>query len=230
MDRGSVSQCCPYTPVALQRGADYTGNYYERFSLKAGRNVRLQSELEYANWLLRESDPECLALCERPLEVTVMLDGKRRTTIFDLWTRWRDGHKQFEECKYRSSIEGPTASSRDVEQIRAQKLYCAEHAYTYQLVTDDTVRAYAVRLSNWNRILGHLIRWRDALLRPIELELVSSLRRGQPMTLPSMTGMLRHHEADKVRIAAFRLVYQGVLASDLDTNFLSKATQIWLGR
>ncbi|KEP24869.1 hypothetical protein BA70_14805 [Bacillus zhangzhouensis] len=57
-----------YSPINIKRSSKFGNNYWEAYSPKLKRNVRLFSDLEYDFWVLVETDPKIPNFCERPFE------------------------------------------------------------------------------------------------------------------------------------------------------------------
>ncbi|WP_350302699.1 hypothetical protein [Peribacillus frigoritolerans] len=58
-----------YSPIPTKRSSKFGNNYWEAYSPKVKRNVRLFSDLEYDFWVLIETNPQISTYCERPLEI-----------------------------------------------------------------------------------------------------------------------------------------------------------------
>lgn len=82
-------------PINMTRGTHYGSNYWEVYSKKINRKVKLFSNLEYENFLSLELNPEIEYFCEQPLEVEIFLDGNKKKTIFDMWVKYKDEGKSF---------------------------------------------------------------------------------------------------------------------------------------
>ena len=68
-----------YTPEEMPRGTHYGNNYYEVFSPKLRRTVRLFSNLEYNNYLSLEINPEVVSFCEQPYRAIIDFGGDKKT-------------------------------------------------------------------------------------------------------------------------------------------------------
>jgi hypothetical protein len=93
-----------FQPVLLKRNGRYGSNYWEVYSPKIGRNVRLFSDLEYDHWVMVETNPKIKTFCEQPLRIVEYIDGKRHESIFDMWVQWEDGTEMFIEVKYQKDL------------------------------------------------------------------------------------------------------------------------------
>lgn len=111
-----------YSPIEMKRSMRYGNNYWEVYSPKLKRNIRLFSDLEYDNWLHIETNPNIVSFCEQPLKVKILHDGKMRETIFDMWILYNNKVEEFQEVKYISELNGNSSKSkRSIKQIELQK-------------------------------------------------------------------------------------------------------------
>jgi len=58
-------------PIDMPRATHYVNNYYEVYSKKLKRIVRMFSSLEYANFLTLEMNPAVKKFCEQTLEIEI---------------------------------------------------------------------------------------------------------------------------------------------------------------
>jgi hypothetical protein len=65
-----------YTPLLMKRGSKYGSNYWEVYSPKVKRIIRLFSDLEYDHWVLVENNPSVTSFCEQPLRIACNLSGE----------------------------------------------------------------------------------------------------------------------------------------------------------
>lgn len=127
-------------PLKMPRGSHYGSNYWEVFSKKMNRKACFFSNLEYHNFLTMEMNPKVVQMCEQPIEIEVMIDGKLEKSILDFWIKYDDGSEEIQEVK---SIESLTEGSKDYnrtkEQIRKQKLWCEENNITYAIRSEKEI-------------------------------------------------------------------------------------------
>ena len=76
-------------PIKISRGTHYGNNYWVFQSRKLGRRVTAFSNLEYANLLSLEMNPEVVHDCEQPCKQSVLVDGKHRETVFDVYVVYK---------------------------------------------------------------------------------------------------------------------------------------------
>lgn len=81
-------------PIEISRKDNFYKNYFEVYSKKLNRIVRLFSSLRYATYLTLEMDPTVKKFCERPLEIEIMLEEKMQKTFIDFWLNIRTKEKK----------------------------------------------------------------------------------------------------------------------------------------
>jgi len=127
-------------PIKMPRGSHYGSNYWEVYSKKMGRKASFFSNLEYHNYLALEMDPNVTQMCEQPLDIEIMIDGKNEKSILDIWVKYADGSEEIQEVK---SVESLNEESKDYArtkaQIRKQKAWCGENGIPYAVRTEKEI-------------------------------------------------------------------------------------------
>lgn len=146
-----------YFPIKIKRSMRYGNNYWEVYSPKLKRNVRLFSDLEYDNWVQIETNPKIISFCEQPLKIQGLHDGKFKESIFDMWVLYDNNLEEFQEVKYTSELNGLSKKSeRSINQIEFQKKWCKDNNYTYTVKTEVEIRENLTHLNNLKYIIGQV--------------------------------------------------------------------------
>lgn len=146
-----------YFPIKIKRSMRYGNNYWEVYSPKLKRNVRLFSDLEYDNWVQIETNPKIISFCEQPLKIQALHDGKIKESIFDMWVLYDNNLEEFQEVKYTSELNGlSNKSERSIKQIEVQKKWCKDNNYTYAVKTEVEIRENLTHLNNLKYIIGQV--------------------------------------------------------------------------
>lgn len=143
-----------YKPINMKRSSKFGNNYWEVYSPKLNRNVRLFSDLEYENWILIETNPKIISFCEQPLEIKETIHGKLKKSIFDMWVLYDDKTEQFQEVKYQSQLID--INSRASRQVQFQKQWCSKNGYDYVVRTDTEIRKNKVYLDTLKQVIGQV--------------------------------------------------------------------------
>jgi hypothetical protein len=198
----------PFTPrpVWVRPQNNYGSNRWVVFSPKLGRTVILYSDLERDHWVLVEADPRILLFCEQPLRISVRLASGPVGTIFDMWLRWREGHEELREVKYKDHVANSSRASR---QLEAQATWTSLVSFPYSVMTEDVIRANPIFLANWKRILCYLgTTSRANVTRELD-QVRSLLAKFGPMPMVEIERRLSQLDCMLVRTAIFTLIHAG---------------------
>ena len=137
-------------PIQMPRGSHYGSNYWEVYSKKMWRKACFYSNLEYHNFLTLEMDPKVIQMCEQPLEIEIMIDGKNEKSILDVWLKYADGSEEIQEVKSVESLkEGAEDYNRTKAQIQKQKLWCEENSIAYTVRSEKEIYAGENLIENY---------------------------------------------------------------------------------
>lgn len=143
-----------YNPIDIKRSMKYGNNYWEVYSTKIGRNIKLYSDLEYDNWVTIEADPNIVSFCEQPIKIEGEYEGKTIKSIFDMWVLYDNGTEEFIEVKYEADLKGTSKRcERTKRQIEIQKQWCINNNYNYRIKTDKEIRYDLIYLNNLKQII-----------------------------------------------------------------------------
>ena len=126
-------------PIVMPRGRKYGANYWIFHSRKTGRQVTCYSNLEYDNLTILEMDNEIEYYCEQPCEISLILDGDEKKSVFDVWVYYRDGKEEYQEVKYLSDVTNPDPESRVRRQITLQRKWCDYNSQNYVVRTEKDI-------------------------------------------------------------------------------------------
>lgn len=148
------------TPISMPRGSHFGSNYWEVYSNKMQRKACFFSNLEYENYLLLEINPKVKAICEQPLAIEVVIDGKLQKSVFDMWVKYSDDTEEMQEVKYSNSLEGDSEEAiRNREQIRKQLLWCKENSMPHSIRTEIDIHVGQYTISNASFIASRVRRY-----------------------------------------------------------------------
>lgn len=145
-------------PIDIPRPQSYGSNYFICHSLKLNRRVCFYSNLEYANFLSVELNPQIIKYVEQPLQITWENDdGKLCKTIFDMEVLYEDNINELWEIKYSYDLSGENKSAiRAKTQISTQKNWCLNNNIPYQVRTEKDILKGLEHLNNM-RFMYHCI-------------------------------------------------------------------------
>jgi hypothetical protein len=215
-------------PISMPRGTHYGNNYYETYSKKINRNVKLFSNLEYENFLCLELDSSVEFFCEQPLKISVILDGVSKTTIFDMWVRYKNGVEEFQEIKYSSSLNGTDDSSiRTKLQIKTQQQWCKENDYNYVIRTEKDINTARFKIRNLKYIAGKIRRFDMPNKDYFRTNLVDYLKKKYKTNIYEL---INNNVLPSVKVMEFIcfMYYEGVLDLNINDRPISKDTEVIL--
>jgi len=126
---GLLRRCEPVrTPGVYQRQRHMPGRW---FSTTAGRFLEYESLLERDWMLLMDFDREVEWICEQPLRLRYVSDGRPASHVPDLLV-WRAGKPELCDVKSQERVENPTFQA----QVEATGLACAEAGIGYRVLSE----------------------------------------------------------------------------------------------
>lgn len=212
-----------YSPIPTKRSSKFGNNYWEAYSPKVKRNVRLFSDLEYDFWVLIETNPKISTFCERPLEIEQFYNGKLVKVMVDMWIEWENGDEQFFEIKYSNQSRN---SDRATRKTLVQQQWCTNHEINFVIKTEKDIRGNNILLSNMKTILPYICNRRH----PVETDLHKVKRQLSKIKRCSIAELDRQLDVDPIRIreSIYWLLYHGQLQANTDTKLIGPNLEVWL--
>lgn len=215
-----------YSPVPMKDSTRYGNNYWEAYSPKMKRDVRLFSDLEYDHWILVETNPRVKFFCEQPLRIETSIDRKSTESIFDMWIEWKDGQETFVEVKYAAELNpGHKNYERVRQQTAVQREWCRLNGKSYQIRTDRESRGNRLYLENMRTLLPYACQRKS----PIDTDCRHILRilQEQSMSIQDIQERLPSIPVPRLRESIYRLIYDGVLVPiNIEHTPLGKHTEV----
>lgn len=207
-----------YKPIKIKRSTKYGNNYWESYSPKINRIVRFFSDLEYDNWVYIETNPDIISFCEQPLKIQINIDGKMKTSIFDMWVLYKDNTEEFIEVKYQSEIIGTSKKAiRSQKQIAAQKKWCEENSYNYCVKTDLDIRKNLTYLNTLKYIISQVKSCNEINLS--DQEYILNLLKGNCLSVKDIIEISKFKSNYIMNILS-NLIYNGIIKiSNPDVEF-----------
>ncbi|EST55778.1 hypothetical protein T458_00060 [Brevibacillus panacihumi W25] len=204
-----------YKPIQSKGRGHYGNNLWDAYSPKLNRMVRLYSDLERDHWVLIETNPNVRTFCEQPLKVSVPVEGRIVSTIFDMWVQWTNETESFIEIKYSNSFHQSHPNYEDVRvQTTAQKVWCLENKYEYIIRTEEEIRKNTLLISNMKRILS-FIRNRSNPVETDCFQIMRSIQQHGKISAQQLEIMLPNISQSRIYEALSWLFYR----SEIQANF-----------
>lgn len=218
-------------PIQMPRGKKYGANYWTFHSIKNNRHYEAYSNLEFENMVCLEMDPEVERYTPQPLEVSVIIDGKLKNTVFDVWVRYKDGREEFQEVKYQEELDSDTPEGeRSRKQISAQKAWCLQNGMDYVVRTDKEIHKGQFYVRNLRFLFGRVKRM-SLLEKNVENVLKEYLKKTCPTTVGYIDSTGRFENNRTFDYLAY-FFYKGIITfSNIEDEFVSnKSEVIWNGK
>lgn len=215
-----------YRPIVIPRNKKYGNNYWISKGLKVGeREVTLYSDLEFDHWVSVETHPNVLTYCEQPLEIPYVTDGKLRTTIFDMWIRYKDGSEVFVEVKYEKELRSNDRKyERTKRQIEAQEQWCKTKGIRHEVRTEALIRAGRHTIENKVKMLSNVLNHPKPACLPIVEENITSQRTLVGELCIQLEGMVTPYD---LLVSLQWLCYEGIIWAELDTTIWGNNMEVW---
>lgn len=198
-------------PCWEQTRGCYGSEYWEVYSPKLGRDVRLYSNVEWMHWLLLEADPNVIAFCEQPLRM-LGVAGQKGDSYIDIWVLFADGSEEYREIKLSKDIN----SERSRRQISIQKKWCERNDFVHRVVTDADLKDFKVQIENCKEYIGfipHKISYRHKELQKSIADIVAC---HGSIKIKDLLKIFVGPGEQKILSAIFTLIHLGVLHAPMD--------------
>ena len=216
-----------FIPIDIPRNKCYGNNYYETYSIRLKRNVRLYSELEYKNFLTVEMNPKVIEYCEQPLKIEIEIDGILESSIFDMWVHYRDGTEEMQEVKYMSDIDPINEyTKRARRQVQKQEQWCRANNYKYSIISEKEIEKGTYYINNLRYLYG-LIKRIDI---PLYRHYTKMLQEKMIFNRIKVNDILNDNIIKKELIfPTIALgIYEGKIQADINNRVINYETEIWL--
>lgn len=213
-----------YTPVITEGSKRFGNNRWHSYSPKLKRRVYLFSDLEYEHWLLIESDPNIVDFCEQPLKVTSYINGKAKSSIFDIYIKYADGKQEFREIKYSTELN----KANIIDQIAVQRAWCDENGYEHLVQTEIEIRENRLLLSNLKLILKTIKQY-DTPTDIEKYKVQKIVNENLPHRMFLQT-LLQHSKivTHRFYLTIGWMIINGELQSNISQSYFGLNTEVWI--
>lgn len=186
--------------AARVRGKD-VGNLCFIYGAKVKREWVVLSDLELANLLDLESDPQVIGYEIDPERLFAHVGEGYAGSVPDALAQFRGRRAELREVKYlKDASSNPRAKLQQEVQQRAAEI----KGYSWRLFTEADAMASQVRLLNWLDVAAVLSEARDLPTTELEKRVCDAVRSGGAKTLAELHDAMHHLEWRLVFLALFR--------------------------
>lgn len=205
----------------------HRSNLWYVYSPKARADVVLRSDVEFGHFLLVESDANIVHVDYSPEKRIARIAGVEYGTIVDAELTLRDGMRVWREVKRSEDVE-QGAQTRANVQLMVQMKAAAFAGVTHELITDKQVFAQPQRIHNWLRIVAWQSQARFHPLEQYTRAVLKIIKTRREVCLADIAALGPDVEIGLFCAAAFQLVQQGLVGSDLDVVTLTWQSRLFL--
>ncbi|WP_289139876.1 TnsA endonuclease N-terminal domain-containing protein [uncultured Brevibacillus sp.] len=214
-------------PVITKRSTRYGSNYWHVFSPKLERMVHFFSDLEYEHWLLVEADQTVKRFCEQPVRIDGVYNGAKVSSILDMWIERVDGSQSFVEVKYTQELDPRNPrSERSIRQTTIQRKWCEHNNFNYEIKTEKDIRSNQILLDNLRELIPNIKN--QSIPNEIDRHQVFKIVGNHRKSIRQLRSELPHLLPSRLNETIYKMIYFGVLCSNIDKTLLGLDTEVWI--
>lgn len=199
------------TPLSLKRST----NYFAQRMIKCSERCRFHSLAELYYAALLEGNPLVEYFCPQPFlfyvngeryipDVYVVKNGRR--LVIEIRSK-----KRFSEHK-RTALDS----------------YLSLRNIQFDVISNDSIYEQEITAQNWLTILRHMLSGQDIDTDGAETELIEALQLAPSMAFGDIVDVGHRQATERNELAVYRLFYQGIVETNLETSFLSYDSELVL--
>lgn len=177
------------------------------------------NERDYASLL--EFDPMVVKYEEQPCTIAYIFEGKERSYTPDFAVYWRHKQPSLVECKPASRLNDP----ENLQKWTAARLWCEQHHYTFELVTDTALQRLGTLLSNIKHLAGYGHQQCTPQIKEYLMRTVQAANRA--LSVAELVERHPQYTPTRVRCCVWHLLYTRELSADLSKPLDVMTTLVW---
>ena len=183
--------------------------------------IHCESGIERDYAYVLKYDPMVVSFEEQPCKISYFYDQKEHYYIPDFAVYWRHKQPSLVECKPTSKLDDP----ENLQKWTAARLWCEQHHYTFELVTDTALQRLGTLLSNIKHLAGYgqqqcTPQIKEYLLRTVQAE-------NRAFSVAELVERLPQYNPTRVRCCIWHLLYNRELSADLTKPLDVMTTLVW---
>ena len=172
-----------------------------------------------------EMNYEVITFCEKPKQIEVLIDGKWKNVIFDMWVKYSNGAEEMQEIMYeRSKVNDMGKLPESV--IRKQN-WCSESSISFRIITEKEILSNRLLISNLERLATKNRRYIPAGAEQYLSILNKELQRYKTRTIKELIKKQLLPPYEEYDYLAY-LYYKGIINMNLEKRLLDYETEVWL--
>jgi hypothetical protein len=183
--------------------------------------VHCESGIERDYAYVLKYDPMVVSFEEQPCKISYFYDQKEHYYIPDFAVYWRHKQPSLVECKPTSKLDDP----ENLRKWTAARLWCEQHHYTFELVSDTELQRLGILLSNIKHLAGYghqqcTPQVKEYLLRTVQAE-------NRALSVAELVERHPQYNPTRVRCCVWHLIYTRELSADLTKPLDVMTTLVW---
>lgn len=200
-------------PCWEQTRGNYGSEYWEGYSPKIGRDVKLFSNLEREHYMLLEADPNVVAFCEQPIRMLGQA-GTMGDSFIDMWVLFSDGSEEYRETKLSNEVD----SDRSKKQIQIQQLWCERNDFVHRVVTEVDLKPFKLLIDNCKEYIGFIPQHFSRRHLDLQRSITDIVAVHGQIKFKDLLKMFVGISEQQIMSAIFTLIHSGVLRAPLDSQ------------
>lgn len=216
---GFIPSPVQLTPKELRRQ-----NIFKFYSPLCGREVIVESLVEYIVWLSFEFDRNVKVLCERPAKLEGRVDGKNKTYRPDLFVRTQNNEETLVECKKHEDLREVEPDVWRPARWDTMNALAEQNNLPLRLIVDLDFVPLSTAVNNWREALPFAA---DEAQRPrhsLREYIQNQFDMMPAQTLGELSANTADWDAEEVQSAALWWVHQGPLELEWNNAPLGRDT------
>jgi hypothetical protein len=199
-------------------------NLWYHYSARLDRDVVLKSDVEFDHFCWVEADPRVLRYELEPQPIAVVVKQEVVRTRFDAFVEFQSGQPELREIK----CSEDALTDGELQQRAAQAVAASDAGFRYVRITKADLAQHRRLIHNWRYALTHQAACRGLNLKAQEAEILDIARRKGRFSIEEL--LVGTDPALRLRYLAalFNCLQTVRLGSDLDTQPLCAASQLWM--
>ncbi len=211
-------------PVELTPKQRRKQNVYKFFSPLCGREVELESFVEFIVWLSLEFSPDTEFLCERPGILVARVNGKDESYTPDLFVRTQSKEEFLGESKKDEDLVETPGGERLPKRWAVMSGIAAHYNLPLRLFTDADFLDRRVAVGNWREVLPHVAGEAQRPRHPLRKIVLDQFDVAPQLTLGELSASIADWSPSEVHGVALWWVHQGSLVLDWNAAPLGRQT------
>ncbi|MGM1023688.1 MAG: hypothetical protein ACQEXV_24895 [Bacillota bacterium] len=162
------------------------------------------------------------------MKIKVSIAGKVVETVFDMWVKSESEEKfVFIRYSYEIDPDSKRSSEQAINEMYAQKIWCAENNKTHCVLTEEDIRHNSTIIANKKTLIPFFTPLSD--IKPEVYELIYRSALNGPMTVRDLEKSIQsEYHPVIIRNSIFALILHEILTFNQEQDLLCGLTEVQL--